>query len=160
MKRYFNLIKKIDFKGWLLIFVGTITWSLTMVKSGLIYNFGMGFWGPNGHDGVWHVALAESLTRGNWEMPMFAGEQIKNYHIGFDLILAMLHKITLIPIHTLYFQIIPPVLAVLIGVYVYKFIVLWQNDKVKAYWGTFFVYFGGGNNQISFPFALTFQPPK
>ena len=35
-----------------------------MVKSGLVYDYGMGFWGPNGHDGVWHVSLASSLARG------------------------------------------------------------------------------------------------
>src|SRR3989337_862297 len=88
----------VDTRALILILLGTIIWSLTMVKSGLVYPFGMGFWGPNGHDGIWHIALAESLAKGSWQMPVFAGEAIKNYHIGFDLILAMLHKLTFIPI--------------------------------------------------------------
>lgn len=143
-------IKKIKkkFRGftiysWLLIFLGSISWSLTMIKSGLIYSYGMGFWGPNGHDGVWHIALSESLARGSWQMPVFAGETIKNYHIGFDLVLAWLSKLTLIPIHTLYFQILPPVLSILIGIYAYKLVFVWRKSKIEAFWVTFFVYFAG-----------------
>jgi hypothetical protein len=56
-----------------------------MVKSGVYYGYGIGFWGPNGHDGVWHISLINSLSKGSLEMPIFAGEQIKNYHIGFEL---------------------------------------------------------------------------
>src|SRR4030042_4291755 len=132
-----------DKKSILLILLGTIAWSLTMIKSGLVYSYGMGFWGPNGHDGVWHIALASGLANGSWEMPIFAGEIIKNYHIGFDLVLAILHKLTFVPIYVLYFQILPPILSVLVGLYSYLFIRAWTNDKGKAYWGTFFVYFGG-----------------
>jgi hypothetical protein len=83
-----NSFKGYSLFSWLLILLGSLSWSLTMVKSGLKYSYGMGFWGPNGHDGIWHIALSESLARGSWQMPMFAGETIKNYHIGFDLILA------------------------------------------------------------------------
>jgi len=43
----------------LLIIIGSLVWSLTMVKSGLCWDAkcvgGIGFWGPNGHDGVWHI---------------------------------------------------------------------------------------------------------
>ncbi len=127
----------------LLVLTGALSWSLTMVKSGLIYPFGMGFWGPNGHDGVWHIALINHLSRGSLEMPIFSGEQIKNYHIGFDLALAIIHKITSIPAHTLYFQILPPLLAVLVGVLTYWFVLAWRKSRTQALWATFFVYFAG-----------------
>ena len=120
---------------WLLIAAGMIVWSATMVKSGLIYDFGMGFWGPNGHDGIWHVALINSLSRGSFEMPIFAGSQIKNYHLGFDILLAGIHFLTQISVINLYFQIIPPVFAFLIGWLTYKL--------TKSFWSVFFVYFGG-----------------
>lgn len=126
-----------------IILAGSLSWSLTMVKSGLIYPFGMGFWGPNGHDGIWHIALINHLARGSFEMPIFAGEQIKNYHVGFDLILAGIHKVTLFPAHTIYFQMVPPVLAVLVGFLTYKLVLLWKNSKAQALWATFFVYFAG-----------------
>jgi hypothetical protein len=127
----------------LLIVIGVVIWSLVMVKSGLTYSFGMGFWGPNGHDGVWHIALINHLADGNWQMPVFAGEALKNYHVGFDLLLAILHKITTIPVQTLYFQIIPPMVALLTGFLTYKFVYLWRKSKSQAFWATFFVYFAG-----------------
>ncbi len=125
------------------IITGTLLWSLTMVKSGIVYDYGMGFWGPNGHDGIWHVAVINSLAKGGFEMPVFAGENIKNYHIGFDLLLSIIHRITLIPVINLYFQIIPPIIAFSIGAFVYKFVYLWQKSKIKATAATFFIYFSG-----------------
>ena len=126
-----------------LILLGTLTWSLIMIKSGLIYPFGMGFWGPNGHDGIWHISLINSLARGNIEMPVFSGEQLKNYHIGFDLLLALIHKFTGISTVTLYFQLFPPILAFFIGILTYKFVIDWRKSKSEALWSVFFVYFGG-----------------
>jgi len=114
-----------------------------MVKSGLKYDYGLGFWGPNGHDGVWHIALARSLASGSIEMPIFAGELIKNYHVGFDLLLALINKTTGISISTLYFQILPPLLALGTGVLVYRFVIKWKNSKIAALWALFFIYFGG-----------------
>jgi hypothetical protein len=114
-----------------------------MVRSGLIYPFGMGFWGPNGHDAVWHLALINHLAKWSFEMPVFAGKMIQNYHIGFDFFLSLIHRITKIPSHNLYFQILPIVLAVSIGILTYKFVTLWRNSKRKAFWSLFFVYFGG-----------------
>ena len=127
----------------ILILFGSLIWSSTMFKSGLIYSYGMGFWGPNGHDGIWHIALIESLSKGTLQMPVFAGEIIKNYHIGFDLLLALIYKITHIPAINLYFQIIPPIFAILIGIFVYKFVLLWRRSETQAFWATFFVYFSG-----------------
>jgi hypothetical protein len=126
-----------------LILLGVITWSLIMIKSGLTHSYGMGFWGPNGHDGVWHIALANHLANGDWGMPVFAGELLKNYHIGFDLLLAFLHRVTTIPVQTIYFQIMPPIIAFLIGFLTYKFVYLWRKSKHQAFWATFFVYFAG-----------------
>lgn len=127
----------------LLILVGSVSWSLTMVKSGLVYSYGAGFWGPNGHDGVWHIALINRLARGSLEMPIFAGETIKNYHLAYDAFLALVYKVTGIPAHILYFQIFPPILAVLIGWLTYRFVLGWRKSETQAFWAVFFVYFGG-----------------
>lgn len=142
-KKHIALFSQSNIWELLIIIVGTLSWSLTMVKSGLYYSFGMGFWGANGHDGVWHIALAESLARGSLEMPVFAGEQLKNYHIGFDLMLALLHKISGIPITLLYFQIIPPVVALSIGLVTRKVVFTWTRDRVAVVWSLFFIYFAG-----------------
>ena len=130
-------------KKWLLIAAGTISWSLTMVKSGLISPYGLSFWGPNGHDGVWHISLINSLAKGSLSMPIFAGETIKNYHLGFDVLLAAIHRLTTIPASILYFQIFPPVLAFLTGWLLYHFIKKITDSDSSAFWAVFFTYFSG-----------------
>src|SRR5258708_2404367 len=127
----------------ILILIGSVCWSITIIKSGLYYSFGIGFWGANGHDGIWHIALINSLARGSFQMPVFAGYDIKNYHLGFDLAVAFLHNITRIPIVNLYFQIIPPIFALFVGITSYLFVLNWTSSKKAALWSTFFVYFGG-----------------
>ena len=141
---YFSISKP----SLVLILIGTFVWSLVMVRSGIVYDYGMGFWGPNGHDGVWHIALINSLARGSWEMPIFAGEVIKNYHIGFDLFVAIIHKLTFIPVTTLYFQVLPPIMAFFIGFFAYKFVYSWRKSTTQAFWALFFIYFGGGFGAI------------
>lgn len=140
---------KLDFKKWLLILVGSLSWSFTMVKSGLFYSSlgkngpGLGFWGANGHDGIWHIALASSLGSASFSMPIFSGYNIQNYHIGFDLALALISRITLIPVVNLYFQVLPVIFSFLIGVLTFEFVEDWQKSKKAAFWSVFFVYFGG-----------------
>jgi len=131
------------FKPAILIILGSFVLSLTMVKSGLLYSYGLGFWGPNGHDGIWHLSLIESLSRGSLSMPLFAGAAIKNYHIGFDLLVAVLHRLTFIPVSWLYFQVIPPLCAVFLGIFTYKLVLIWTKSAPAALWSVFFTYFGG-----------------
>ncbi len=128
---------------WPLIIIGMVLWSLTMVRSGLTYSYGLGFWGANGHDGVWHIALINSLSKGNFQMPVFSGWNIQNYHIGFDLLLSWIVRFIKISPSLLYFQIVPPILATLIGLLTYKFVYLWRKSKEESLLATFFVYFGG-----------------
>jgi hypothetical protein len=130
-------------KAAILITIGSLTWAVTMIKSGWIYSYGMGFWGPNGHDGIWHIALINSISRGTLEMPVFAGQALKNYHLGFDLLTSFLHRIFTVPAVNLYFQILPLIFSLLIGLLTYWFVDLLTNSKKTAFWATFFVYFGG-----------------
>jgi hypothetical protein len=147
LKRWFQGEYPLFF--WSLVLLGTSAWSATMVKSGLVYSFGMGFWGPNGHDGVWHIALINHLAKGLaaqaglWQMPVFAGEVLKNYHLGYDLLLALINRLTGVTPIRLYFQAFPPLIAFLIGVLTYKFVLIWKKSRQQAFWATLFVYFGG-----------------
>jgi len=134
-----------------LLLIGTVSWSLSMVKSGLTYSYGLGFWGPNGHDGIWHLAIIERLSNFSLASPVFAGEPIRNYHLGFGILTALIHRITSINISVLYFQILPIVFSLLIGLLVYKFMIKWRGSKKEAWWSLFFVYFGSG-----FGFIITF----
>ncbi len=133
---------KSDLGKWLLIICGSSIWSITMVKSGLLTSYGIGFWGANGHDGIWHIALINSLSRFSLDMPILAGFKIQNYHLGFDLLLAFVHRTTHLDSSILYFQIIPPILAFLIGYLTYTVVYKWKQDRLSATLSTFFVYFG------------------
>jgi len=126
----------------LLILIGSLFWSLVMVRSGLGYDYGLGFWGPNGHDGIWHLAIIESLAKQSLAMPVFAGAMFSNYHIGFDLLVAVLHLVTTIPVRYLYFQILPPLFAFLVGVLSFIYVKNWKGAEA-ANFSLFFIYFGG-----------------
>jgi len=135
--------KKNNLLTFFLIFLGTLSWSLVMVKSGILHDYGLGFWGPNGHDGIWHLALINQLKNFTLKNPIFSGTQLTNYHFGFDLMVAFLSRLTTISPVTLYFQILPLIMAILIGVLTYKLVDRWVESKKSAWWAVFFVYFGG-----------------
>ncbi|MDP3012592.1 MAG: hypothetical protein Q8M92_00015, partial [Candidatus Subteraquimicrobiales bacterium] len=107
-----------------------------------------GFWGANGYDGVWHVSLINNLSKFSFENPVFAGSLLQNYHIGYDLSVAILHKVTNIPINYLYFQILPVIFSILIGILTYKFVLDWSKNKKSALLATIFTYFGGSMSWI------------
>lgn len=154
MKNLFFKIKQ-NIYILLILLIGSLAWSMTMLKSGIKYFFGYGYWGPNGHDGIWHIALSESLSRGSLDNPIFSGSVLKNYHLGFDIVLAFLHRLTNVSITNLYFQVLPIIFSLLIGILVYKFVNLWRKSKKEALWATLFVYFSCG-----FGFIVTFLRDK
>ncbi len=129
---------------WLLILLGSFSWCLTMFKSGFPGKYGLGFWGANGHDGIWHIALSSTLAKSSFSMPVFSGEFIKNYHLGFDFLMAIIHNLSGISFLDIYFRVIPLLLSVLLGLITYKFVFEWSGSSKSALWSLFFVYFGGG----------------
>lgn len=131
-------------KKFILIFSGVITWSLTMVKSGIIYPFGIGFWGANGHDGIWHIAVINSLKNFSINNPIYSGTNLENYHLGFDVMVAIISKLLLIPTSVLYFQILPVLFSLLIGLLSYILVRLIYKSETAALWSVFFIYFGTG----------------
>jgi hypothetical protein len=128
----------------ILLFLGIFAQGLTMVRSGLIYDFGMGFWGPNGHDGVWHLALTNQVFKSlPPPHPTFSGFKLTNYHYFYDLLLALINRLTAVPIVTLYFQVFPVLLAASLGILSFLVGYYWQKDFWTGFWLAFFNYFGG-----------------
>jgi len=85
---------------------------IPVIRSGLLYDFGIGFWGPNGHDGIWHLSLINHISNPlKINLPIFAGETLKNYHPLFDIFIAYLSKITLISSSLWLFQLFPLISA-------------------------------------------------
>lgn len=110
------LALKKDWLAWLLITMGTGVWGLVMIKNGVMYEYGLGFWGPHAHDAVWHLSLIEHLSQ-SWDtqLPIAAGERLQNYHYGYDVFQALVHRVTRIPNLILYFQILPLTAGYLLG---------------------------------------------
>lgn len=96
--------------------LGIVISVLPVIKSGLIYPYGMGFWGPNGHDAIWHLSVIESLSK---ELPpqnfAFSQMTLTNYHYFFDLFLSSLSKLPYLDKISLYFRLWPIFVSILIG---------------------------------------------
>jgi len=134
-----------------LLLLGTALQSLTMFRSGLFYDFGLGFWGANAHDGLWHLSLAGQVFRGfPIPHPTFSGSLLTNYHFFYDFLLSLVNKITFIPLSVLYFQIFPILLSFFLGFLSFWVGYLWRKDFWTGFWLAFLNYFA-----TSFGFLVT-----
>ncbi|MCW1949732.1 MAG: hypothetical protein KIH89_004835 [Candidatus Shapirobacteria bacterium] len=127
----------------LTILAGTIVLSLTMIRSGLFYDFGLGYWGPNGHDGIWHLSLINQLQQNIPPLnPVFSGTTLTNYHWGFDLFAAFLGKL-FNNNSFVYFQFLPIIFGLIIGYLSFKLVnQITKNQKLASLF-TFLIYFSG-----------------
>lgn len=133
-----------NFKILFLIIFGSFLISSTMVRSGLINSSGISFWGPNGHDAIWHLGvMSEIFKKIPPNNPVFAGAVLQNYHWGFDFFAVLVSKITLLPILDVYFRFLPIIFGLLIGIFSYFLSVENFKNKNIAFWFIFLNYFAG-----------------
>lgn len=136
--------KKIKKLSVFVIVLSTILFSLTMFRSGLKYQFGLGFWGPNGHDAIWHLSLINQLKQQiPPQNPIYSGFALQNYHWGFDFLVAVISKITTIDSSFLYFQILPIIFSLLIGFLSFKLAFLITKNKISSIFFVLLNYFAG-----------------
>lgn len=143
-----NLIKreflKIPFSIWILILLGTLLTSITMIRSGITTASGIGFWGPNGHDAIWHLGvISEIIKKIPPNNPVFAGLPLKNYHWGFDFFAAYFGKIFGLNILDVYFRFLPVIFGLSIGIVSYFFAKKNSKKIIIAFWFVFLNYFAG-----------------
>lgn len=126
------------------IVLGTIFQSLPLIRSGWVYDFGVGFWGPLGHDGIWHQALIGQLIKQvPPQNPVFAGEMLSNYHYFFDLLVAETVRLSQIPVMDLLYRFYPLTFSVLLGFGTYFLVTKMTGSKIAALISLYFVYFAG-----------------
>ena len=124
-----------------LIILGTIFQGVAMFRSGIMYDFGIGYWGPLARDGVWHEALVGQLNRGIPPgNPGFAGQLLTNYHYFYDLFVALVSKLG-IPVNLLIYRILPVIFSILLGIGTYKLASILFKDKKTGILAVFFAYF-------------------
>ncbi len=128
----------------LLITGGGSLFASTMLRSGRLYDFGMGFWGPNGHDGIWHLSLmgqiAKKIPPGN---PVFSGKNLSGYHWGFDFLAVEIGKIFGLSYLDVYFRLLPLLAAFLIGFLSFRLAVVLTKKNSVGFWFVFLNYFTG-----------------
>lgn len=135
-----------------LILIGSFSWMITQFKNGLLFNYGLGFWGPNGHDAIWHLSLISELQKNvPPNNPIYAGVSLSNYHYFFDLLVAKSANIFGIDPVELLFRLFPILISVLAGILIFKVTQKIFNSFWAAFFATFFLYFGG-----SFGWILTY----
>lgn len=120
----------------LFLIIGTLIQIIPVIRSGWQYSFGIGFWGPSGHDSVWHLSLINHINNPfKINMPVYSGEYLKNYHPLFDVLISYLSKITFLPSSIWLFQIYP-ILSSIIFLYL-SFLL--GKLLTKNFWGGIFL---------------------
>lgn len=129
-----------------------VTQMLVVMPSGSRYcsdgACGTYFWGAHEHDGVWHIALAESAFNSYPPiMPNYSGETLRGYNALLDYVIYAINTLTTIPVATIYFKIIP-LLWFAAMIYAWgKFAKVNSSNKHYFMWLIFFLFFG---NSLSF----------
>lgn len=144
----FKGVKKISIKTslpfGLIILAGVVFQYLPVFRSGWVYDFGLGFWGPNGHDGVWHLSLINQLVRGlPPDNPVFSDAVLKNYHYLYDLLLTTTRFLTRVDSADLLFRFYPLLLSLILGLGTYSLSSFLFKKKMAVFFSLFFVYFAG-----------------
>lgn len=118
---------------------------LTVVKSGLVYSFGLGFWGPNGHDAVFHLSLIEKFAQNPFSLdhPQYAGFKLSNYHFVFDFFSGLVIRLFNIPSITYYFRIAPLLIGGFLLFVLNKLLSRWHYSSREKIFAFIFVFLGG-----------------
>jgi hypothetical protein len=115
-----------------------------MLKSGLIYDFGLGFWGPNGHDAIWHLGLITQILESFPPLhPVFSGSLLSNYHWGYNLFTAIISYLLPFSLLDIYFRILPITFALFLGIFTYTLGFKLSKNHTTALFFVFLNYFSG-----------------
>lgn len=166
--KYFNLLKdilkpillmkdRLNIVLLIVVFGGVVFQVVPTFKSGMNFSYGIGLWGPNTHDGIWHLTLINQLIKSvPAENPIYASSTLKNYHFFYDLLVAATHYMTKIPVADLVFRFYPVIFSLMVGIGSYYLIVeLFGNRmsrprlKVAAIFSLFLIYFAGSFGWIA-----------
>ncbi len=133
--------------GWLL---AAITLA-TVFASGMVYPYGFGLWGPNGHDAIFHLSLSEHFRANLLSLmhPQLAGKLLANYHFGFDWLTGLFAKLTALSSLDIYFRFIPLLLVILLVPLIIKLLRTWHYSSAKIALALVLVFLSGSGGFIA-----------
>ena len=104
---------------------------LVVLRSGWVNIFGLGFWGPNGHDAIFHLSLISSLRDSlfNLSHPQISGFFLQNYHLAFDFLTAFLSRLLSVPVLDLFFRVFPVIIGLGIVYFLTCLLHLWKYSR-------------------------------
>jgi|GEM_PF-1688464 len=103
----------------------------TAGENGRMTPDGLVFYGWSAGDEMNRMALATSLSVGEYPPKEYLlGRWNIRYHFLFYLALAILHRLTEIPLYLLFFQFIPSLLSVILPLSVYSVVTFFWGDRV------------------------------
>jgi hypothetical protein len=135
-------------KSKILLIIGWLFGSaalVTVFRSGLVYLFGLGFWGPNGHDAIFHLSLSEHFKTNLFNLghPQLAGQVLKNYHFGFDWLTALFSRLSQFSLLNIYFRVVPILLVIAIVLVTVKLLTYWRYSSGAIVLSLFLVFLAG-----------------
>lgn len=97
-------------------FIFALLTTFTVMFSGLVTERGLGFYGPNGHDALFHLSLIEQFKKDFFSLvhPQYAGISLQNYHLAVDYSIAILSKLTQVSSLDWYFRFWPLLILLLL----------------------------------------------
>ena len=127
----------------ILVLLGTIFQGVGMFRSGMLYNYGVGYFGPLARDGVWHEALVNQLKLAiPPQNPGFAGQVLSNYHYLYDLLVAVISRFLNVNSQFLIYRFFPVIFSALLGIGTYLLAQRLFKSKLVSILAVFFAYFG------------------
>jgi len=126
------------------LFFALIT-TATVIRSGDLFPFGLGIWGPNGHDAIFHLSLINSFSQKplDFSHPQLSGEKLSNYHFLFDFIGGVVCKVTGISPVTFYFLLFPILTSIALCFLLSKLLDLWKYSSIQKSLSFFLVFLSG-----------------
>lgn len=126
----------------ILTVLGVIFQGVAMFRSGWLYNYGVGYFGPLARDGVWHEALVNQLKLAiPPQNPGFAGSILSNYHYFYDILVSKMSSLTMVSSSFLIYRFFPIVFSILLGIGTYILAQRLFKNKVVGLFAVFFAYF-------------------
>lgn len=132
-----------------LITAGTLMGSWLPLEKGIYIQDGQQ------QDSLWHIALTRQLLISVPPVhPSAADLTVQNYHYFYNILIAVFSHTFYIPITTLYYQIFPLIICLLLT----GSVALWTSypqKKIAAFWAVFLTFFCG-----SFAYLIPFFLPE
>lgn len=118
---------------------------LTVFTSGRHTPAGLGFFGPNGHDAIFHLSLIKHFSINPLSLvhPQIVGEMLQNYHFLFDYCLGIFAYLTKVEIFPLYFVYAPILIGISILQLIEQFLKFHQAPKFTLPFASIFLFLGG-----------------